>query len=73
MNDTGREMLKKAIRAYGAASFKLGQITAKRDSKRLPKWWIARNESMQRINNYLDSEVDIHAKPGENNGDQKGV
>jgi len=24
---------------------------------------------MKRINNYLDSEVDIHAKPGENNGD----
>ena len=69
MNDTGRAMLKKAIRSYGAASFKLGQITAKRDNKRLMKWWIARNESMQRINNYLDCEVDIHAKPGENNGD----
>ena len=69
MNDTGKDMLKKAIRAYGAANFKLGQITAKRDSKRLPKWWIARNESMQRINNYLDSEVDINAKPGADNGD----
>ena len=69
MNDTGKKMLKKAIRAYGAANFKLGQITAKRDSKRLPKWWIARDESMKRINNYLDCEVDIHAKPGADNGD----
>lgn len=68
MNDIGKEMLKKAIRAYGAASFKLGQITAKRDNKRLTKWWIARHEAMKRINNYLDSEVDIHAKPGADNG-----
>jgi hypothetical protein len=68
VNDTGKDMLKQAIRAYGAASFKLGQITAKRDSKRLPKWWIARNESMQRINSYLDSEVDINAKPGDDDG-----
>tara|TARA_Y100001951_G_scaffold94032_1_gene90169 strand:+ start:1360 stop:1569 length:210 start_codon:yes stop_codon:yes gene_type:complete len=69
MNDTGKEMLKKAIRAYGAASFKLGQITAKRDSKRLTKWWIARDEAMKRIDDYLDSEVDIHAKPGDDDGD----
>ena len=68
MNDTGKEMLKKAIRAYGAASFKLGQITAKRDNKRLTKWRKARHEAMNRINNYLDSEVDIHAKPGADNG-----
>jgi hypothetical protein len=68
VNDTGKDMLKKAIRAYGAASFKLGQITAKRDSKRLTKWWIARDESMKRINSYLDSEVDINAKPGADNG-----
>lgn len=51
------EMLTTAIHRYGSISYRLGSL--KNQGSRFLKLWKDRNETMQRIRDYMDAEKDI--------------
>lgn len=57
MNKAQVEMLTRSIHRYGSISYRLGSID-NQDSRFL-KLWKDRNETMNRIRDYMDAETDI--------------
>tara|TARA_R110000765_G_scaffold96695_2_gene182096 strand:+ start:2703 stop:2918 length:216 start_codon:yes stop_codon:yes gene_type:complete len=67
MNEPQRDMLTRAIVRYGLWSFKLGQLSARMNTKdprykqiKVNKFWIERDKQIKKIENYLDCEIDFN-------------